>query len=289
MDHRPLQRLLLGLFLATSLAAPALAQKPADTKSAEAKPSAGPIPGVDTSKMTPTELKTLQQLIDKFPSACGRAHSLRVSLQTDPRCKRSQAAVRYLQRLLTNGYLGSEVEEKYNERYLDRGVAKINLEGAPVRGNPKAPITIVEFSDFECPSCKAVEPVLKKILEQNADVKLVFLNFPLPMHQNAGPAAAAAIAAGKQGKFWAYHDKLFENQGHQTAAELIAYAQELKLDVARFQADMEAARARVAQDRSQGEGLKLTGTPSLFINGRAFNEPRTVEAINAWLDEERGK
>lgn len=293
MDHGRLKRIMLALSLSLSLSA-GMAQaapdkKPVAAPAAAAPAAAAPIPGIDTSKMTPTELKGMLELSEKFPSVCGKPHSLLVSLRTDPKCKRSGYAARYLQRLLTNGFLQSEAEEKYRERYLNKAVAKIDTADAPVRGNPKAPITIVEFSDFECPVCKSAEPVLKKVLESNADVKLVFLNFPLPMHQYAATAAAASVAAGRQGKFWAYHDKLFENQGRLTMADLIAYAQELKLDVSRFQADLEGAKARVSKERAMGEELKLTGTPSLFINGRPYTDPRTPEAINAWLDEERGK
>lgn len=296
MDHGRLKTMMLALALSLGLgglgglggsaqAAPTAEKKPV----AAAPAPAGGIPGLDTSKMTPTELKGLQELVEKFPSPCGKPHSLLVSLRSDTKCKRSVYAARYLQRLLTNGFLPSEAEEKYRERYLNKTPVKIDTADAPVRGNPKAPITIVEFSDFECPACKAAEPVLKKILDTNADVKLVFLNFPLPMHQYAATAAAASIAAGKQGKFWAYHDKLFENQGHLTMADLIAYARELKLDVSRFQADLEGAKARVSKERALGEELKLTGTPSIFINGRPYTDPRTVEAMGAWLDEERGK
>jgi protein-disulfide isomerase len=245
-------------------------------------------PGIDTSGMTPSEKTTLRELLDKLPSPCGKAHSLATSLRTDPRCRRSTFAAKALQKWLKDGFLASEVEERYEARFSKK-VYEIDVSGAAVRGDPKAPVTIVEFSDFECPHCKMVETPLKQLLSEYPTVRLVFLNFPLGMHQNAGPAAAAALAAGKQNKFWAYHDKLFENQGRLGPAELLRYAQELNLDLGRFQADMEGARARVARERAMGEKLELTGTPTFFINGRRFTESPTYENLKSWIDEELAK
>lgn len=255
------------------------ADKDKDNKAKEAAP------GVDTSKMTQSERTHLKEMTDKFPSPCGKAHSLSTSLKSDPKCRRSQLAVRALQKWLTDGYLPSEVEELYEARF-GKKVFEIDVAGGAVRGDPKAKVALVEFSDFECPHCKMAEPMIKQILAENPQVKLIFFNYPLPMHQNAGPAAAAALAAGKQGKFWAYHDKLFENQGKLNPAELIQYAQELKLDIPRFQADMDAARARVLEERKRGEKLDIQGTPSFYINGRKFNDKLTVDNLRAWIDEE---
>ena len=158
-----------------------------------------------------------------------------------------------------------------------------------MRGDPKAPVTLVEFSDFECPHCKMAEPVLKKLLEEQPKVKLIFMNFPLGLHPNAGPAAAAVVAAGKQDKFWAMHDKLFENQGHLGPMDLLRIAGELRLDIPRFQADMEGAKVRVKHEREIGDKLDITGTPAFYINGRKFTDRPDLENLKAWINEELGK
>jgi protein-disulfide isomerase len=244
------------------------------------------IPGVELDKLTPSERANLVRLVEKYPSACGKPHSLLTSLKTDPKCRRSVIAVQTLRKWLLDGLLPSEVEERYEARFLNKKVYEIDTTGAPVRGDPKAPVAIVEFSDFQCPACKAAEPLLLRILREIPQAKLVFMNYPLPMHQNAVPAAAAAIAAGKQGKFWAYHDKLYENQERLGPTDLLRYAQELKLDLGRFQADMEGARVRVARDKALGEKLEIDSTPTIFINGRKYTDSKTFEALKSWIDEE---
>ncbi|MCS6912829.1 MAG: thioredoxin domain-containing protein [Myxococcales bacterium] len=249
---------------------------------APANPS---IPGVDTSQMTPSEKATLVRLAEKFPSGCGKPHSLLVSLRTDPGCRRSQMAIQTLRKWLLDGFLPSEVEERYEARYLSKPY-DIDITGAPVRGDPKAPVALVEFSDFECPHCKMAGPHLKRLLAEQPKVKLVFFNFPLGAHPNAALAAAAAIAAGKQGKFWAYHDKLFENQGRLSPAEFTRIAQELKLDIPRFLADMEGAKVRVARERALGDKLEISGTPAFFINGRRYTDRVDYETLRAWVEEE---
>ena len=198
--------------------------------------------------MLASELETFKRLLEKFPSACGKPHSLLTSLRTDAKCGLSVVAARWVQKLISDGFLESEVEEKYKARFIDAKCYEIDIKDAPVRGNPEAKVTIVEFSDFECPHCRMAEPWLKQVLDEfPKDVKLVFMNYPLPNHPNAQSAAAAAVAAGKQKKFWAYHDKLFDNQDKLRLPDLVRYAEELKLDVERFKADLEAARTAVVR------------------------------------------
>jgi len=155
-----------------------------------------------------------------------------------------------------------------------------------VRGDPKAPITIVEFSDFECPHCRMAEPWLKQIVSENPDVKLVFMNFPLSAHPNAAVAAAATVAAGKQNKFWAYHDKVFDNQDKLRLPDLVKYATDW-LNVEQFKTDLATAKTRVDHDRKVGEKLDLQGTPSFFINGRKANGITSVDALRSYIDQAR--
>ena len=250
------------------------------------------VAGLDLSGLDPSQVDSLNRLLDEKPSACGKPHSLRTSLKTDPGCKRSPFAARYLVRLLKSGLLGSETEEIYDKRFTSPDMAQCDLATNPaVRGNPHAPITLCEFSDFQCPHCKMMEPILGRILEDgNGQVKLLYKNYPISkLHPEARDAAAAAVAAGNQGKFWQMHDKLFANQDHLTAADLEKYARELKLDVKKWSAELPAAKEKVEKEHAEGEKLDITGTPTLYINGRKYAGPLRYEEVKDWVDEEMSR
>jgi protein-disulfide isomerase len=147
--------------------------------------------------------------------------------------------------------------------------AKVEVGDAPRLGSEKAPVQIVEFADYECPYCQKVNADLARVREQFGDqVSLVYKDFPLPMHPLAPRAAEAARCAGVQGKFWEFHDALFETkQLH--AAELKQEARTLKLDTARFDQCLDSGEqiATVKKDSQEAQRLGLQGTPSFFING----------------------
>ncbi|MDR3089225.1 MAG: DsbA family protein [Desulfobulbaceae bacterium] len=166
----------------------------------------------------------------------------------------------------------------------------IDISGAPVKGPADAPVTIIVFTDFQCPYCIRLEPTLNEIFAKNKDkVKMVFKNFPLQMHPMADPAHRAAWAAGKQGKFWEFHDRLFTSP--KLSPEIFAAtAKDLGLNIEQFKADMESpqAKERMAKDIADGENAQVTGTPTVFINGRKPRE-RGPEALQRIIDEEIGK
>jgi protein-disulfide isomerase len=169
-------------------------------------------------------------------------------------------------------------------------VYKIDLGASPSRGPKDAPITLVVFSDFQCPFCGKVEATVAA-LEQAYPGKLrvVWKNFPLEFHGNARPAAAAAMAAATEGKFWPMHAKLFANQQALDRASLVKYAGELGLDVGRFEAGLDAAAASVEADAKQGSSLGVTGTPTVFVNGRRVTGAQPPAAFKALIDEELRK
>jgi protein-disulfide isomerase len=150
-------------------------------------------------------------------------------------------------------------------------IQQVELGDAPVKGNVDAPIAIVVFDDFQCPYCARLAPVLKQVQANNPQtVKLVFKQFPLNMHQFARPAALAAAAAGKQGKFWEMHDLLFANYNKLSEQEIIGFAGQLGLDLEKFNQDRNGQELQVAlqQDLQQGQQLGIRGTPAVFVNGR---------------------
>ncbi|MGZ3458647.1 MAG: DsbA family protein [Archangium sp.] len=171
-------------------------------------------------------------------------------------------------------------------------VQHIEIGNAPVKGPKNAPVTIVAFSDFECPFCGRAAPTLLQLEnEYKGKVRVAFKNSPLPFHQNAKPAAMAALAANEQGKFWEMHDKLFANQRALDRASLERYAQELKLDMGKFKAalDNNKFEAQIAADSAEGSRAGVNGTPTFFINGRSLVGALPIESFKKIIDEELKK
>ena len=174
----------------------------------------------------------------------------------------------------------------------DETVYKVAAGNAPAKGSKNAPLQVVIFSDFQCPFCKRVEPTLTQMeKEYGSKVHMAWKNYPLPFHQNAEPAAEAAMAANAQGKFWQMHDKLFENNTALDRPSLEKYAQELGLDMAKFKADLDAQKYKdqIAADTKEGQAVGVNGTPAVFINGRKINGAYPWETFKKIADEELAK
>jgi protein-disulfide isomerase len=170
-------------------------------------------------------------------------------------------------------------------------VQDINVTGAPFKGTSEAPVTIVIFTDFQCPYCARIVSVLNEVLEKNqGKVKLVFKNFPLNMHQFARKAAAAALAAGKQGKFWEFHDRLFQNYNRLNDQVLQEQAQQLGLDMQKFEKDMNDPQIAqvINQDLQDGAKAGVRGTPTIYVNG-ALLKNNNPEGFQAAIDKELEK
>ena len=155
--------------------------------------------------------------------------------------------------------------------YLSPPSVQVAYDPARVRGDPKAPVTIVEFSDFQCPYCKNTQATLKNILTKyDGRVKLAYMDFPLrEVHPQAQTAAEAARCAGEQGKFWEFHDALFADQSKLKEADLAAHARTLLLDEKSFTACLASGKYKPKVEADQQEGTKagVAGTPGFFING----------------------
>ena len=166
-------------------------------------------------------------------------------------------------------------------------VDKLDLSRAPVRGQPQAPITIIEFSDLQCPFCARVTPTLQELMKQYPDqVRWVFKNFPLDFHADSPLAHAAALAAGRQGKFWEMHDLIFANQHTLKRDNLLAEARSLNLDMDRFTADLDSAdvKRQLEADKKEGQELGVNGTPAFFINGKSFSGAMPMEQFQAAIN-----
>ena len=166
-------------------------------------------------------------------------------------------------------------------------VGNLDLSRAPVRGQPQAPITIIEFSDLQCPFCARVTPTLRELMKQYPDqVRWVFKNFPLDFHADSPLAHSAVLAAGRQGKFWEMHDLIFANQHNLKRDNLLAEARSLNLDLVRFTADLDSAdiKKQLEADKKEGEGLGINGTPSFLINGKPFSGALPLEQFQAAIN-----
>ena len=171
-------------------------------------------------------------------------------------------------------------------------VYKIPVGDAPSRGGAQPKVTIIEFSDFQCPFCSRVNATLDRLLKDyGADVELRYRHNPLPFHPNAMPAALAAEAAREQGKFWEMHDRLFANQQSLNRPSLEKYAQELGLDLGAFKRslDQEKGKDRIRRDMDEAEKFGARGTPNFFINGRNLRGAQPIEAFKRAIDEELKK
>jgi len=173
-----------------------------------------------------------------------------------------------------------------NQRY------RINTAGSPEKGPESAKVTLVEFSDFQCPFCSRVTPTIAEIEETYGDdVRVVFKHLPLSMHPKAPAAHAAAEAAHRQGKFWEMHDLIFANQQQMGPDKYLEWAADIGLDVDRFKRDIVSAevKRKVDADAAEAASLGVTGTPGFFINGRFLRGARPFASFKQVIDAELGK
>jgi protein-disulfide isomerase len=168
---------------------------------------------------------------------------------------------------------------------------KVDAKG-PARGPEAAPVTIVEFSDFQCPYCGREVPVVEKVMKDYGDkVRLVFRNFPLEFHPFAAKAAEAGACAADQGKFWPMHDKMFANQEKLSVEDLKGYAKALGVDSAKFDKCLDAGEKKdaVAEDQKAGAAAGVNGTPAFFVNGIFINGAQPYEQFKQAIDRELNK
>jgi len=180
-----------------------------------------------------------------------------------------------------------ECKGKGGDTLLGTKVEVVRVDGSPVRGLANAPVTIVEFTDFECPFCARAEERVHAIsAEYGNRVRVIYKSLPLPMHDHARTAAKAALAAGLQGKFWEYHDALFTHQSALDRASLDGYAKTLSLDVARFDKDLDssALEAAIVVDEGDAKALDAGGTPTFFVNGRRIVGAQPIEVFKTAVD-----
>jgi protein-disulfide isomerase len=183
-----------------------------------------------------------------------------------------------------------DLRRKYDVKVLlEPYRVPVEVGNAPVRGNPAAPVTVVEFSDFQCPYCVRARPTVNRVRETYGDkVRWVFRHFPLDFHAQAEKAGEAAACAGEQGKFWEMHDLLWENSAKLQVADLKAHAATLGLDAATFDRCLDSGRhaGLVEADLRAGQGYGVSGTPAFFVNGRPLVGAQPFDAFAQAIDDE---
>ncbi|WP_437576112.1 DsbA family protein [Sorangium sp. So ce887] len=232
------------------------------------------LPGVNTTELVRRERHTWWQLVSQLYAPCSdQAVSLAQCVRESRPCAACVPAAQLVADKIRGGASAAEAQAAYGVRF-GPNVKKIDLADSPSRGPERAPVQIVVWSDFECPSCGRAVPLLDEVFERHApNVRLVHKVYPLRSHAHAEPAARAAIAAHAQGRYWQMERLLFENQQRLEEKDLLGYAQKVGLDMARFRADMagEAAARVIARDKAEADRAGLSGTPFIVVNGREFD------------------
>jgi protein-disulfide isomerase len=198
-------------------------------------------------------------------------------------------------------YLEQQGQQKARTAYFKtlEGKYKVDMKMEPIRvdvaatgpakGPANAPVTIVEFSDFQCPFCSRLTPTLAEVEKKYGDkVRLVFRQYPLPFHQNAQKAAEASLCAADQGKFWELHDAMFGNQQELGVDQLKAKAASLGLNADKFNKCLDSGEKNEAiqADIKAGSAAGVSGTPAMFINGRFINGAVPLDNITTVIDDE---
>ena len=165
----------------------------------------------------------------------------------------------------------------------------VNSSGHPALGAKNAPVTIVEFTDFQCPYCKKTEDTLKQLRAKYGDkIRIVHMDFPLPFHSHALDAAKGARCANDQDKFWQFHDALFADQSKLAPADLKATAKKLGLNTGQFNACLDSAKydSQIKSDQAAGEKLGVDGTPAFFVDGRPLTGAQPASKFEELIDDE---
>ena len=255
------------------------------------------LPLVDFTGLTPARKAAALKVLREHGCPCGCDMKVAECRVKDPGCSYSKGLSASLIESLKAGKSVPEAVKSAEasrwghvpeHKLLDDPVA-IPVAGAPVLGPADARITLVEFSDFQCPYCVKAVGQLKAVMKAYPkDVKLIFKQFPLDSHSQAAGAALAAIAAQRQGKFWEMHDAMFAHRNDLSRPALFAIASGVGLDMKRFTADISSPEVKrvVTRDQEDGEKAGVEGTPTLYIDGRRYNGSLDLEALRKVLDGE---
>ena len=253
--------------------------------------------GVDLTGLTPVRKTRALRALRTQACSCGCGMKVAECRVKDPSCSFSRGLASVTVGAIKAGKTETAaIAESKASKFGSRPAPKllddpvpIPTLGSPVMGPANAPITLVEFSDFQCPYCsKAVAQINATLQAYPKDVRLIFKQFPLDSHPEAAISAAASLAAHQQGKFWPMHDVMFANRSKLSRQSILAWAKEIGLDMKRFTADLDsdAIRKAVLRDQADGDKAGVEATPTVFLNGRKYNSDLAPVAIKTVIDGE---
>ena len=251
------------------------------------------LPSVDWKSLTGPKKTAALRVMQAEGCSCGCDMKIAECRVKDPSCSVSKKLAASVVNDVESGKSPQAIRAQLQKvaaegpPVLDAPV-NIPTTGAPVLGPANAKITVVEFSDFQCPYCSKAVVEMKEVMRQMPNVKLVFKQFPLESHSQAEFGAEAALAAQAQGKFWEMHDLLYAGFPDLTRNRVMSYARQLNLDIKRFTAEVDSHKykARIEAEAKEGEGFGVSGTPSFFFNGRKYNGVFTAAAVIPLLRKE---
>jgi len=255
------------------------------------------LPLVDFAGLTPAQKALALKVLRATACPCGCSMKMAECRVKDPNCSYSRrlgvivvdsARKGAKEAAILAALDASPLMHRATPKLLEDPVT-IPVDGAPVLGPASARVTIVEFSDFQCPYCALATVKLGAVLKAYPnDVKLIFKQFPLDIHSQAALAAAAALAAQRQGKFWQLHDAMFSDRTHLSRQNILAMAGQAGLDTRRFQQDWDspAIKQAVAREEAEGDKIGVEATPTIFIDGQKYNGELDLTAIRPVIDKE---
>ncbi len=249
--------------------------------------------GVELTGLTPAQKATILKILREQGCTCGCNMKIAQCRVEDPGCSFSRGLAGVIVGAIKEGKkekdaLAAAAASRFTPKLLDPPVA-IPTAGSPVTGASDARVTLVEFSDFQCPYCvKAVEKLEAVLKAYPNQVKLIFKQFPLEAHPQASISAAAALAAHQQSKFWEMHNALFANRDKLSRKTILDLAAKLELDMKRFTADLDSPEIKkaVARDVADGDHIGVDSTPSVFIDGQKYNGSLALDAIKPIIEAE---
>ncbi len=248
-----------------------------------ARPATGPaLPAwLDVKDLDAAEREILLQVFSEQFDPCGAPRSFLESLHDPKRCERATTLANQTVALVGQGLSKKQVvRELLKELQRTAVKAEFDFTGSPRLGDPKAKHVVVEFTDYQCPYCRAASGPLKELVA-GSDAVLYVKHLPLDIHPMAREAAVASLAAARQDKFWALNDLLYENQKRLTSQVIRELAQQAGLDMARFEADMKDPQlvAVLARDLDEANRFKVDGTPTFFLNGTMVELPELEDKL----------
>lgn len=231
------------------------------------------LPGVDTSELNDRERRAYWRWVSQLYAPCPDvATSIAECVEQDRPCASCTPAAQFLAQRARQGASQGEAITAFRVRFGSE-VKKVDMADSPATGPVNAPVTMVVWSDFECPACGYALPKIDALLEKYPnDIRLVHKLYPLKAHPHSRAAAHAAIAARRQGKYWEMEKALFSHQKHLEDADLEEYARNVGLDLARYAKDIADPKADeiIERDRAEADKNGFSGTPFILINGHEF-------------------